>query len=91
MQSLDIEIVTISSCFRGEGRIPGLVITEFHRVIIYDQSVRDSMQNVNKFDRLLVEGKIGYMPYKYVSGKTKHGGFIVAHNIQMLDAQKTDN
>lgn len=67
---------------RGEGHITGMTITEFHRVIAYAQPALDEARNsLNKHDRIQVDGKISYMPYKNADGKTIHGGFIVAHNI----------
>lgn len=63
-----------------------MTITEFHRVIVYDQPALGIVRNsINKFDRVLVEGKIGYMPYKNATGKTQHGGFIVAQSIQRVE------
>ncbi|XP_055313140.1 uncharacterized protein LOC129574749 [Sitodiplosis mosellana] len=71
---------------KGEGRIPGMIITEFHRVIVYDQPALGVLRNsISKFDRVLVEGKVSYMPYKITSGKTQHGGFIVAQSIQRIE------
>lgn len=62
-----------------------MVITEFHRVIVYDQPVLDVLRNsISKFDRVLVDGKVCYMAYKSANGKTQHGGFIVAESIQRV-------
>lgn len=67
---------------RGEGQIPGLIMTEFYKVIVYDQSAFNVDRNtLKKHDRVQVEGKISYMPYKNADGKTVHGGLIVADNI----------
>lgn len=70
---------------RGEGGISGTVITEFHRVIVYDQLERVTARNLNKFDRVKVEGKLSYMPYKNSTGKTQNCGFIVAQTIELVD------
>lgn len=60
-----------------------MVKTQYHTVIVYDEPVRDVLRNeINKFDRVLVEGKVSYMPNKNVMGKTVHGGYIVAQSIQ---------
>lgn len=63
-----------------------MIITEFHRVIVYDQPALGTLRNsINKLDRVLVEGKVSYMPYKNANGKTQHGGFIVAQSIQRIE------
>lgn len=72
--------------YSGEGTISGLVLTEFHTVIVYDQlAISVAKNNINKSDRVLIEGKINYMPYKIAGGKKFHGGFIEAHSIKRID------
>lgn len=61
-------------------------ITEFHRVIVYDEPALHVARNsIKKYDRVQVDGKISYMPYKNSDGKTVHGGFIVAHSINQFN------
>lgn len=62
-----------------------VVKEEFHRIIVYDQSIIDVVRNsIQKFDRVHVEGKIAYMRYQN-AGKTLHGGFIVANHIHKVN------
>lgn len=71
---------------RGEGRIQGLTVTEFHRVIVYDHPALGVVRNsIEKLDHVLIEGKIGYQKYKNVDGKVHHGGFIIASSVQRLE------
>lgn len=63
-----------------------MLVTEFHRVIVYDEPALGVARNsINQHDRVLVDGKVSYMPYKNANGKTMHGGFIVAQSIQRID------
>lgn len=63
-----------------------MIITEFHRVIVYDQPVINVVRNnLKKYDRVQIDGKISYMPYKNTDGKTAHGGFIVAQSINRFN------
>lgn len=68
-----------------------MVITEFHRVIIYDQLALSIAKNLNKFDRVLIEGKVGYTPYKSPDGKTQHSGYIVAQTVQRVEENLLKN
>ncbi|XP_031641029.1 uncharacterized protein LOC116352516 [Contarinia nasturtii] len=70
---------------KGDGTIPGIVITQFHRVIVYDPSVILVARNLQKFDRILVEGKVCYSAFKNTVEKTQHGGFITAQSIQRIE------
>lgn len=59
-----------------------MTVTEFNRVIVYDQSAFNVDRNtLKKHDRVHIDGKISYMPYKNADGKTVHGGFIVAQSV----------
>lgn len=71
---------------RGEGRIPGLLMTEFHRVIVYDHPALGVVRNsIQKSDHVLVEGKIGYQRYTNANGRIIHGGYVIANSVQRLD------
>lgn len=62
-----------------------MIITEFHPIIVYDQSLNDMVRNnLKKYDNVQIDGKISYMPYKSADGKTTHGGFIEAQSINRI-------
>lgn len=70
---------------RGDGRILGTIITEFHRVLVYDQSVINVVRNsLSKFDHVQIDGKVRYKPFKNSDGKTVHSGFIIAQSISRI-------
>lgn len=63
-----------------------MIITEFHRVIVYDQLTANVVRNtLKKYDRVQIDGRISYMPYKNADGKTVHGGFIVAQSVNRFN------
>lgn len=63
----------------------GKVITEFHRVLVYDQLARSYAKTLNQFDRIFVDGKVSYSSYQDSSGKTLLGGYIVAQIIKQME------
>lgn len=59
--------------------------TSFHRVFIYDQGLRQYIQNkLKKSDRILLNGKIGHMTSTGSDGKKVYSGFIVADNLYRI-------
>lgn len=70
---------------RGIGRIPGLTITEFIRVLVLDARTIDVIQKtLAKDDYALVEGWIQYKPYEN-RGKRAHSGYIVAKAVHRFE------
>lgn len=53
--------------------------------MVHDQLGRVTARSLNKFDRVKIEGKLSYMPYKNASGKKQNCGFIVAQSIERVD------
>lgn len=53
----------------------------FHRVFVYDEGVRDFVKNLQRKDRVLLNGRIGHMTNTQPDGKKLYSGFIVAENV----------
>lgn len=67
----------------GEGHIPGLEMTEFHRIIVFDPKTIDVIrQTIKEHDFVLVDGRLQYKPYQLAGSGKKHAGFIVAKYVQ---------
>lgn len=70
--------INIYLCYnRGNGTTPGTIRADFHQVVAFEPSVRDFMRNLQRYDRVYMEGKLAYRKYLLGDNKPQLMGYII--------------